>query len=185
MNEIDEYYNRLLQAYNNDDILYCDNTDRLHNAAIMRLMLEKGSEIMMYCGEMSIFRDVFYNEIAKDLPEEAEIWKKYIKDALTAYLSCGTKKLEIVMENYNPDILNDFLLSKDEIANLPISIYQLPESIGNKSDIQHFSLTSDEKIVRLETAKKDHTAICKIGFDDTETSPKANFLKLKNLAQAV
>lgn len=185
MNEIDEYYNRLLQAYDNNEVLYCDNTDRLHNAAIMRLMLEKGSEILMYCGEMSIFRDAFYEEIAKKSAEESEKWKKIITSALKSYLSSKSKSLEIVMENYNVDILNDFLLSKEEIPNLPITIYQLPESIGNKSDIQHFSLTSDEKIVRLETAKKDHTAICKIGIDDNGTSPKANFLKLKNLAQAI
>lgn len=184
MNEIDKYYTHLLDAYDNNQVLYCDNTDRLHNAAIMRLMLEKGDGIMMYCGEMSIFRNVFYEEIAKTSPLEAGKWKQIIKDALIRYLSIG-KILDVVVENYSDMLLNDCILSKEEISDFPIRIYQLPESIGNKRDIQHFSFTSDEKIVRLETAKKDHSAICKIGIDSSGISPKANFNKLKDLAQAV
>jgi len=183
MNEVERYYSELLSAYDNNSLIYRDNTDRIHNAAIMLLMLTKGSSIKMFCGEMSIFRDEFYNEMANTDAPASKHWKEKITAALSDFLSDENRSLEIVVENYSDSMLDDFLLSKGVIDKAPISIFQLPDSIKNKHDILHFSLTGDERIVRLETEKKNHTAICRVGIDtESATSSLANFEKLKSLA---
>lgn len=183
MDEIEKYYSELLSAYDSNRLLYRDNTDRLHNAAIMLLMLTRATSIKMYCGEMSIFRETFYNEIAKENRVLADEWKRKISEALRAFLADDSHSLEIVVENYNPELLNDFIISPDEIKRGQFQIFQLPDSIQNKHDILHFSFTGDEKIERIEIEKDKHTAICRIGIDKKKpTSSLAGFEKLHSLA---
>ena len=180
MEQLTSYYNDLVNAYDSKEVVYYDNSDRCHNAMILRLMLEKGSHIKMFCGEMSIFRNEFYDIIDNNRSNIGSKIKSIIQNSLSSFISRDNTIVEIILEKDNADFLKDLILPFDKLKDKFLISY-LPDSIENKAQILHFSIADDGKITRIESNKEDHTAICRIGKCDDNTAQR-NFEQLKSFA---
>mgnify|MGYP006878193108 CR=1 FL=1 len=66
LEDLNEYYDNLCDTFDRGEMDFVMNHDRAHNAVIECFMLNKSNVINMYCGEMSVFREGFYNHINQD-----------------------------------------------------------------------------------------------------------------------
>lgn len=185
--ELQTYYEELSNAYDHNQWYYTMNSDRRHNAIIMLVMLEKADKIRMYCGEMSVFRKDFYQEIYKSYPQSAQELMDRMSKALEKFLNRENSHIDIILENFSPELLDDLIVPKRLfMSRLGLDLYFLPDSIGNKKEIPHIAYTDDDrKMVRIETDKKTHEAMCKVGTTDGVVSPSRSFEKLLKLARRV
>lgn len=186
MEDLEKYYKKLCDAYDLNEWYYTQNKDRAHNATVMRVMLEKSSDISMYCGEMSVFRKGFYRHINEIYTGKGDELKEHVSSALKNFIEKDRASLRIIVENFKDEILNDLIIPREEFAtSLAVSIYQLPDEIGNKRNLPHIAFTTDERMVRLELNKITHQALCKIGtgYDGEKVSPIFN--RLLKLARPV
>jgi hypothetical protein len=183
---INEYYEELLKAYVSGEWYFAQNKDRAHNATIMRVMLEKATEIRMFCGEMSVFRKGFYRHIQKDNPELAQYLMDNVREALRGFLSRCDTRMTLILEEYNKEYWADTILPRSEFLNsLGFELLELPDYIGNKKSLSHITIADDERMVRLEVDKTTHEAVCKTGKTEGEFTPTNIFANLLKLAKPI
>jgi len=189
---LEAYYNKLNEALETSEASFIFNRDRSHNSTIMRFMFDKSHEVYMFCGSMSVFRTGFYEKIetdeknnnAKEVANEA---KKSLVDSMRKFFAKEGTKLFIILEDYNPALLNDIIdveLFKDNFSKGNLMLYKLDESFTFKKKLSHFS-SSDIKIVRLEQDKEEHSAVCIVNDDGMLESSKSMFKKLIIVATPV
>lgn len=167
VNDVEEYYNELVEKYEKSAPDFALNSDRIHNSTIMRFMLDKSNIVNMFCGEMSVFRKPFYDKIfaskgSTDEELREHLQKELIK-SLTSFIERNATKLNIYIENFNQSDINKELISK-EIANDKIQLYKIDKDLILNKDLSHISHT-DSNIVRMETPQS-HEAICSINTPD-------------------
>lgn len=188
LEEIKAYLKELRDAYDNQKLFFRDNTDRSHNAAIMLVMLQKSHDIKMYCGEMSVFRNGFYDYIQKDDEATAEYLRTEMASALSSYLNNGNN-LNIILEEYKPHYLNDTIIPRTELesamAQNHFLLETLPNGLMSKKGIDHFSYGDGQRILRWETNKENHQATCRIGVEPISSSAEDIFARLSKIAKPV
>ena len=168
INDVEEYYNELVEKYEKSAPDFALNSDRVHNSTIMRFMLDKSNIVNMYCGEMSVFRKSFYDKILASNNCENDDLREHLKNKLTESLKSFIKRdateLNIYIENFNQSDIKKELISK-EITNDKIKLYKIDKDLILSKDLSHISCT-DSNIVRMETPQS-HEAICSINTPDS------------------
>lgn len=182
--EFERYYKELSEAYDRGDLFFTRNSDKLHNAAIMLLMLEKGTRISMFCGSMSVFRNKFYSDITDNSAENEEI-KKKVSDAFNKFLAKENSHIDIILEKEPVNLTGDLIFDKSLLGNESVEIYQIPDVIREYAGLNHYSFIDDSKITRIESDAVNHTAICKIGNSPDIETPVASFNKLRDMSKRV
>lgn len=188
MTEFEKYYEEISGYYrdavDNGNCHFTKNTDHLHNAAIMLLMLENGRHLRMYCGRMSIFKNRFYGYIPEESnPEEI---KERIARAFEKFITTPGNRAEIVLQYGCKGLTDDLIFSADLLKLDNVELYKVPDVVRDKSDIDHYSFIDDGGIVyRLETDPELHRALCKIGESDDIGSPLNTFNKLRSFSYIV
>lgn len=179
--ELEDYYRSLYAAFSKGEESYHFNNDRSHNATVMRFMFDNSSQIDMYCGELSVLRESFYEHIEED----AEQIKDAVCESLRAFLDKKDARFVIILENYSDDIFKDLICEELFLGKMEegqISLLVLDDSFSFKKDINHFCYTNSG-ITRFEENKNRHNAICvfhnKMYFDNM----KNNFSILLQIAK--
>ncbi|MBD5272045.1 MAG: hypothetical protein HDS42_02030 [Bacteroides sp.] len=190
MKEALKYYEEIRNDYQKGKINVVRNSDRSHNAMIMRLMLESSDEISMFCGEMSIFRKGFYDHIKTENKERGEKIEALISKALKDFIGREQAKLNIILPSFDESFLNDLIVEKEEFRKVA-NIHVLP-SIDDKGynealkQLNHFSYTKDKKITRIEDDMDLHEATLIIGLvEPIAEKTKSIFNRLSKTAVAV
>lgn len=165
--ELDGYYKGLESAYRADEECIKKNNDRVHNSVIMCFMLNNMNSIKMFCGEMSVFRNSFYDHIKQDRTDGKgdEISTK-LKDglakALDNFLSKPDSSLQILLEN-KLDLNNSIdFFHKDffkKIQDGRIRVSYLGDELEEKEIYGHMTI-GDTKMYRMENDKLYHSADC-------------------------
>lgn len=140
------------------------NSDRLHNAAIMKLMLDNGGHIQMFCGCLSVFRPQFYEKLAMyHQADTAEYIKVEISKSLSKFLSSKENKLEVIMESEDKNILSDMIIDKssltDAIKRRSLSLSILNSNFLWGNSLNHFTFCAKNNMIRLEEDKIAHSGI--------------------------
>lgn len=185
--KLKDYHNKLITALNGNEPSYHFNSDREHNAIIMRVMLDNSSTLNMYCGEMSVFREMFYEHITKDnddIKEYAEGIKTDLKNSFKEFIQKEDVSMNIIFETFKDDYLEDIIFDEDfkrGVSDKKINLYKLSDDFEYKEDIKHFTYTNC--IVRFEQDKLRHSAICAINEQQAYyESIDKNFSLLKKMA---
>lgn len=167
------YYENLCKSLESKEEDFVMNHDRAHNAIIESFMLDKSSVINMYCGEMSVFREGFYNHINQDnhtdsASEESlllgDVIKKKVVEALRAFINRPNTSLNIYIEKFDRKYLRDLIdyrVFSDGINSEKIHLFKLDDNLFYKSGVSHVSYT-DTNIVRMERNMDTHEATCAI-----------------------
>lgn len=184
--ELTTYYHNLEEAFKRTEETYYFNSDRSHNATVMRFMFDNAKQVNMYCGELSVLREKFYDHIGKDCGEEnAEKVKDAMVKSLNGFFNRQDSKLTVVFESYSDKIFDD-LICKDlfvrKLKENIISFYRLDETFSFKADINHFCYT-DSGIARFEVDKMLHNAICTFHNRTYSAAFEKNFQILLKIAQ--
>ena len=157
LEDLNEYYDNLCDTFDRGEMDFVMNHDRAHNAVIECFMLNKSNVINMYCGEMSVFREGFYNHINQDnnydLKEGEtalgdEIKKKVIK-SLREFINRPNVSLNIYFERFDRKFLRDLIdlrVFSDGVSSEKIRLFKLEDNLFLKSDMAHVSYT-DTNIV--------------------------------------
>lgn len=184
--ELTVYYHHLEEAFKRTEETYYFNNDRSHNATVMRFMFDNAKQVNMYCGELSVLREKFYDHIGKDSGKEnAEKVKDAMIDSLNAFFDRQDSKLTVVFESYSDKIFNDLICKDLFVSKLKeniISFYKLDEAFSFKADINHFCYT-DSGITRFEVDKMLHNAICTFHNHTYSEACEKNFQILLKVAQ--
>lgn len=177
----------LLDALYQDEKSYHFNHDRTHNAIAMRVIFETSSNIKMYCGEMSIFRNEFYNHISRDNnPELSDAIKKVVKDAFGKFIGKEESSIDIIFEKFDRSYLDDVIFEnsfRDAMKSGKIRLYSVRDNFAYKENINHFCCGSN--FVRYEEDKKEHRAICAINDADFMKTTRISFALLKEVSNPV
>jgi hypothetical protein len=188
ISEINNYYQLLLSELESNVPGFEYNRDRCHNSTIFRLMLDKSHTIYMFCGELSVLREPFYEHITKDSSEEVS--KKLaneLRSSLSSFLEQDNAQLIIIFESYQESYLNDLICKEDFFSGVEqgkIRLYKLEDGLPFKNELDHFSL-SDALIVRLEDDKEEHTAFCSINQDLIYNRAKDTFFRIRHIADPI
>lgn len=184
--ELTQYYADLNEAFMSTEESYHFNNDRSHNATVMRFMFDHAEQVNMYCGELSVLRDKFYDHIAKDSdPKDAKAVKDAMTNSLNNFFNKPNSKLTVVFESYSDKILDDLICKElfiNKLKENAISFYKLDETFSFKSDINHFCYT-DSGIARFEVDKMLHNAICTFHDRTYSEALEKNFKTLLGIAQ--
>lgn len=181
-NNIQEYYDALVQATKAQESYYCYNKDREHNAAILSAMFETSSEIRMYCGSMSIFRKSFWDRFG----ENANIMKTFEAN-LNDFSNKKGNVLEIVVENYPKGGFQDLVFEKTlrkMFIGKKLKLFKLGDNVAFKEEIPHFSIATP-CFVRVEQDKELHTALCAINNQELMDSSVKFYGIIEKLAISV
>ena len=139
------------------------NSDRLHNAAIMKLMLESSSNISMFCGSLSVFRPQFY-ELMAELhgADTAALARLEVAKALSEFLADSTRHLNVILE-YSDEFDYSMILDKEiiraAISDGTMSVYSLNSKFLWGNSLNHFAFSDDSEMLRLEEDKIEHTGL--------------------------
>lgn len=185
--EIQAYYASLYEAFRSQKESNKFNKDRSHNATVFRFMLDHSKIIKMYCGELSIFRGNFFRHVIKNAQTgEGEKIMGAMNESLRTFLLKKDTRLIIVIENYNPKLLDDIVEQNfiTAIRNGKVELRKLNENLSFKKILNHFTVT-DSKIIRAEQSKEEHSAICTMNSDAHYQIINASFNKLYSLSEAV
>lgn len=182
--EFERYYNELAEAYDTKELYFTRNSDKLHNAAIMLLMLEKGTRISMFCGSMSVFKNKFYSDLTANDTENEEI-KKKLSDAFKIFIAKENSHIDIILEKKPVNLTGDLIFDKSLLNNEAVEIFRIPDVIREYAGINHYSFIDDSEITRIESDAENHTAICKIGNATNVETPVASFNKLRDMSKRV
>lgn len=169
---------------------YSSNKDRLHNAAIVYKMLESAKEVNMFCGEMSVFRKSFYDKIEQDATAEvASEARDKVATALKTFLSKDGHRLNIVFEKFSSTYLDDMIIApeiwRQACHEERVTQRVLFKTLVTRSDINHFSVTDDKRLYRMELNKKAHQAILAINQTDKGSTALEIFSRLQELSFCV
>ena len=66
MQDMESYYQQLMSYFQREEYKTTSNKDRAHNTTMLRFMLDNSNTVKMFCGEMSVFRNKFYDTIDRD-----------------------------------------------------------------------------------------------------------------------
>lgn len=180
----DSFYQELQEAFRSGEISTHYNDSRIHNAAIMRFMLDNSNTINMYCGEMSVFRSGFYRHINEESGQGNNI-QTVMAESLKKFLAKDNSECSVILENENPEVLKD-TICQDEINEAlkkeKLKIYYLPSDFTFKSAINHFTLC-DKNLYRFEDDKTSHSAICRMFDTANNTQLKNNYNTLLTIAR--
>lgn len=179
---IRDYYNDIVNKTGKTEIVYRYNKDRKHNAAIMAAMFDTSDTVRMYCGCMSVFRKGFVDNIGKDDEIINILWEK-----IEEFSKKPNASLDIIVENYPKEGFNDIhqqqlFVEMQHKGILTVSC--LPDDLGFKETIRHFSLSSS-CIVREEQDKNTHSALCVINDKDFLNDYQKSFNTIKELSHKV
>lgn len=167
LKEIQAYYNALKDAFLSKQESNTFNNDRSHNATVLRFMLDHSKAIKMYCGELSVFRQGFYDHVEKNA-EQGEGVKimDAMSESLRTFLAKDDTHLTIIVENYTPELLKDVVVDEfaEAVKNGQVELRQLGDDLSFKKVLNHFTVT-DSKIVRAEQSKEEHSAVCTMHDD--------------------
>lgn len=182
MSDIEKYYDKLKDALSKGKNYEDRNHNRSHNAMVMKLMLENSDEINMFCGEMSIFRKGFYDEIRIKHPEEGNLLETLMREALNEFFNKKKSLINIILQRYEVKYLDDLIVDK-EIFLKHVKLSHLPELDyeGYRKSVKHvnhFSFTKDRKIARWEMNMDKHEAIVNIGKDKRPTKVPVRIFKI-------
>lgn len=165
--EIQAYYNALNEAFQSQKESNTFNSDRSHNATIFRFMLDNSKAIKMYCGELSVFRQGFYDYVEKNA-EQGDGVKimDAMSESLRTFLAKDDTHLTIIVENYTPELLKDVVVDEfaEAVKRGQVELRQLGDDLSFKKVLNHFTVT-DSKIVRAEQSKEEHSAVCTMHDD--------------------
>ena len=165
--EIQAYYNALKVAFQSKQESNTFNSDRSHNATIFRFMLDNSKAIKMYCGELSVFRQGFYDYVEKNA-EQGDGVKimDAMSESLRTFLAKDDTHLTIIVENYTPELLKDVVVDEfaEAVKRGQVELRQLGDDLSFKKVLNHFTVT-DSKIVRAEQSKEEHSAVCTMHDD--------------------
>lgn len=188
-NEIDMYYDRLTSTLESQKWDIALNKDRAHNAMVMRLLLNSSDNISMYCGEMSVFRQAFYDHISNNNKENDEerlgdYLKEKMIDSMNHFLSKDKANLQIILEKKVDQNSDDLIFGeefKQGIAEGKIAVYYLSDNMLFKGDISHFAVS--DSVIRMERDRKEHSAICAINPPEDQVTTMLNlFNTLKKMS---
>ena len=149
-----------------------ENDDCVHNAVVNTVMLENCNEIKMYCGQMALFHNKFYDRVEKETKssECADESKKMFLTSLSNFISRPNTHLTIFVENHDEiaseDMLNRSLINTALQQNT-IEIFKVNENLIFKSSLQHMTVGDKNRMVRWETDKQSHSAQCFFHVDTT------------------
>lgn len=164
------------------------NSDRAHNATIERFMLDNSNLINMYCGQMSVFREGFYEYINRDNPALGERIKEQVKKSLQDFINKPEAVLNIYFEKFDNTYLEDLIdedLFKKGMKQKKIRLFKLDDRLFLKSGIAHTSIT-DSNIIRVERNPEMHEAICAINASKDLISPvKETFAIMESVREEV
>lgn len=170
--ELENYYSTLESKLQSKECNYILNHDRAHNAIIESFMLNKSNNINMYCGEMSVFRNDFYNYIDKEhCPDNNDNkqslgnrLKKNVIKALDSFIKRENTCLNIYFEKYDRcyflDVIDQELFKEGANAN-KIHFYSLSDQLVLKKELFHIAYASP-CMIRVETNSEIHEATCAI-----------------------
>ncbi len=183
----EEYYKELKTAFESGIPSVRYNSDRAHNAVIMCFMFDYSNVVNMYCGQMSVLRNGFFDKINAqndfDDPELGEELKSHLKKSLDGFLGREDARLNILFESYSTEYKNDLISGekmKDSLIDKKLSMKVLPEDLKIRKTLDHFTV-SDTGIYRFEDDKEQHSAICSFNDADSSTKLQNNFQILYNL----
>lgn len=157
-NRLKRYYNSLQKNKDSNELFL--NSDRVHNALVMSVILDDSADVKMYCGELSLFRKSFKDKVEDDFDEkQLEEFSpiEILYNSLIKFLD-SNKKIHVIMES-NVDSLRDepfFCKNITKYLSKNIFIYQIHEDL--KADY-HFTV-GDSVRYRRETGALEHSAIC-------------------------
>ena len=190
LEELQAYYEELIDALNSDTPSYHFTSDRTHNAIVMRFMLDTSSNINMYCGEMSVFRKNFFKHIEENNDNNqdyASSIKNFLIKSFHNFMQKEGVSMNIIFESFENDYLKDLIFLEDfliGISEKKINLYKLSDDFAFKNDLYHFTYT-DKGIVRFEQDKLQHSAICTINEPSYYESISRNFALLKKIARPI
>lgn len=169
--ELNNYYENLMRHLNGGQLFSVSNSDRAHNSAVMRFMINNCSDINMFCGEMSVFRNGFYNHINRDNPNEEVPLGNQLKDQLilsiTDFVERPNGKLKIILANYEEKQFSDLIAKQAFMMGYSkgkIEFYRLDGRKIFKESLKHCTYSSNG-IVRMEENQESHKGICSIHID--------------------
>lgn len=165
LKDLENYYQSLLEKFNGGKPDFALNTDRAHNSTVVRFMLDHSKNINMYCGEMSVFRNSFYQKINEENKSDiGNNIKELLITSLRHYVEVPESQLIIYFENFHESYFNDIIsfdLFKEAASRGKICFYKLNDSLFLKDGLSHITYT-DTQIVRMERDKITHEATCAI-----------------------
>jgi len=185
--KLQAYYEELIESINSNIPSYHFNSDRTHNAVVMQFMLDTSTNVNMYCGEMSVFRNNFYEHIAEENDNNqnyAKRIKNFLIESFHNFIQKEGVSMNIIFESFENDYLKDLIFKNDfsiGVLEQKVHLYKLSDDFVYKKDLYHFSYT-DKRIVRFEQDKLQHSAICTINEPAYYESISRNFDLLKKIA---
>lgn len=158
-----EFYEKIKNELDRNEPSSELNSDRLHNAAIMRLMLESSRNISMFCGSLSVFRPQFYEKIAElhgaDTANQIRI---EVAKALSEFLSNPNLHLNVILE-YDDDLDYAMIIDREIIRSAlnsgNLSVYSLNSKFLWGNSLNHFAFSEDSRMLRIEEDKIEHTGL--------------------------
>lgn len=188
-NFYDTYYQELKSSFDSGNQSTRYNSDRAHNAVIMSFMLDHSNMIDMYCGQMSVFRSRFFQNINNQNEENDDTLGDKIQakviNSLTSFLTKEGTKLRIILENKPPKEIEDFIcedIMKEAYKRGKLEFRTLPESFPPKKALNHFAVNEDS-MYRIEDDKDAHTAVCCFYYKDNVNLLKNNFNVILSYAE--
>lgn len=159
-----EIVDALMDPGNNQNRMF-ENDQRIKNAMIMSAMFENCDEVTMYCGEMSIFRKSFYDEIDNVTDEEKQIVLSEVCGSLNNFID-KNNKLTIIVENFEKRFLNELISSKIKTSR-NLCIKKVNKDRLWTSVLSHTAIgKKDNKVVirRRETNSRSYSARCLVNL---------------------
>lgn len=183
LDDLEQYYNKLLEMANSGEPSGIMNPDRLHNAVAMRAIFETAKKsVSMYCGEFSLFRKNFGDILRGELGsiEKTERDKMIaclvgrLNDSLKTFLEEKGSRLEVIIENYDFKLEDEpvYEVLKPYIKCGRVMFYELSNDSNQTKYIDHIGhfTFADCEMYRREQDQKEHKAyVC---FNNKEWTMK-------------
>lgn len=185
------YYDKLVEEINNDIESIEPNNDRGHNAMIFRAMLDTASKINMFCGEMSILHNDFYDKIdtqegchGDEVIRIGNKIKTLVISSLKNFLAKEDSKLTIYLQHPDKISVSEFIDSNvilDGIKAKHLSINSIDTTKILINGISHVTST-DRRTVRMETNPVSHEGLCAVYADASIITPLDEMFESMNKA---
>lgn len=159
---------------------------------IFRAMLDTASTIQMFCGEMSILHNDFYDkidtqEVAGSFDKIADVGnriKALVIGSLKAFLEKQKSKLTIYVQHPEKLSVTDFIntnviLNGIKTEKLSINEFDPTKILINR--ISHVTIT-DLRTVRMETNPESHEGLCAVNADESIITPLDEMFESMNKA---